>query len=104
MANNTGKKFGGRKKGTPNKDIKEIKDIFQVLIEQNLNNLDLWINQVAEKSPEKAINVVLKLSEYILPKVSNAKVIEVVVDEFEHMTDEEIIAEIKRLDDIINMD
>ena len=94
MANTTGKKHGGRKKGTPNKETKDIREAFQLLVENNLDNLELWINQLAEKNPEKAINTILKLSDYILPKLNKTEIIENKKDEFEDMTDEEIEAEI----------
>lgn len=40
MANTTVKKFGGRKKGTPNKTTKKIRSAFQLIIDKNLNNID----------------------------------------------------------------
>ncbi|QMU64599.1 MAG: hypothetical protein GKR88_10075 [Flavobacteriaceae bacterium] len=55
MANTTGKKFGGRKKGTPNKTTKEIRNAFQLIIDKNLNNIDKWLNEIAETNPKKAI-------------------------------------------------
>lgn len=94
--NTTGKKYGGRKKGTPNKEVKDIREAFQVLIENNLDKMDLWINQLAEKNPEKAINTILRLSDYILPKLTKTEITQLPKDEYANMTDEELDAEIKK--------
>lgn len=98
MANLTGKKFGGRKKGTPNKQTKEIREAYQFLIENNLENLDNWLNRVAESNPEKAIGILLKVTDYVLPKLDKVEVLEEQVDEYDNMTEEELMEEIKRLD------
>lgn len=97
MANTTGKKFGGRKKGTPNKSTKETRETFKKVLNDNLDNLDVWLNKVADKNPEKAINILLKISEFIIPKLNKIEVEETPKDEFENMTDEELDAELKRL-------
>ena len=94
--NTTGKKYGGRKKGTPNKEVKDIREAFQVLIENNLDKMDLWINQLAEKNPEKAINTILRLSDFILPKLTKTEITQLPKDEYANMTDEELDAEIKK--------
>ncbi len=69
MANTTGKKFGGRKQGTPNKTTKEIKEAFQTILSNNIDNLDTWLNDIALKNPTKAFEIILKLSEFVLPKL-----------------------------------
>jgi len=73
MANTTGKKFGGRKKGTPNKTTKEIKEAFELIVDNNLNNIDEWIKNIADDNPEKAINIILKFAEYVLPKLNKTE-------------------------------
>ncbi|MDB0599877.1 hypothetical protein PL373_01655 [Tenacibaculum maritimum] len=97
MANTTGKKFGGRKKGTPNKTTKEIRDSFQFIIDKNLNNLDKWLNKIGKDNPEKAITLILNISEYVLPKLNKIEFDEKIEDDIENMTDEEIDAELKKL-------
>ena len=39
MANLTGKKFGGRKKGTPNKVTDKVRSQFEKLLSKNLKTL-----------------------------------------------------------------
>jgi len=98
MANTTGKKFGGRKKGTPNKTTKEIKDAFQLIIDKNICNIDKWLNEVAHKNPEKAIGLILSISEFILPKINKVEFSEMVVDQYENMTEEELNLELEKLE------
>ena len=43
-----GQKTGGRNKGTPNKVTKEIREVYQELLEKNLNNIDTWLQKVAK--------------------------------------------------------
>lgn len=97
MANTTGKKFGGRKKGTPNKTTKEIKEAFELIVDNNLNNIDEWIKNIADDNPEKAINIILKFAEYVLPKLNKTEYIETKDDEYVNMTDDELEKEMKEM-------
>lgn len=67
----TGHKTGGRKKGTANKVTKEIKEAYQQLINNNLDNLDTWIKDIAKDNPVKAMELIIKLSDFVLPKMKN---------------------------------
>lgn len=64
----------GKKPGTVNKTTKEIREAYQNLVEMNLENMSLWIAQIAAESPEKAMDTVIKLSEYILPKLARTEI------------------------------
>ena len=59
----------GRPKGVPNKITADIKESFQSLVEGNLSNIGTWLEQVADKDPAKAIDLLIRLSEFILPKI-----------------------------------
>ena len=63
MANNTGQKFGGRTKGTPNRNTDEIRQKFQLLIENNLTTLE---NDIKELEPKNRIKAILDLSKFLL--------------------------------------
>tara|TARA_R110000764_G_scaffold153401_1_gene241324 strand:+ start:701 stop:1015 length:315 start_codon:yes stop_codon:yes gene_type:complete len=76
MANTTGQKFGGREKGTPNKDTKDIRKVYSKLLEDNESKLQSLFNQVAEKNPQKAIELILKMSEFVLPKLRSTELIQ----------------------------
>lgn len=64
----------GRKEGTPNKITKDIKESYRLLLEANLDNLSVWLNQVAMKDPAKALNIILSISEYVVPKLERSEV------------------------------
>ena len=64
MANNTGQKFGGRTKGIPNRTTTEIRQNFQLLIENNLETLE---SDLKELEPKDRIKAILDLSKFVLP-------------------------------------
>ena len=63
----------GRKKGTPNKTTEEIREAFQMLIESSLPDIQKWLKQVAANNPEKALQIVEKYSDFILPKLQRTE-------------------------------
>ncbi len=74
MANTTGKKWGGRTKGTPNKQTQEIREAYKQLIEMNLDNMSKWISTIAEDNPEKAVDLIIKLSDFVIPKLNRTEI------------------------------
>ncbi|MCP9198799.1 hypothetical protein MKO06_02705 [Gramella sp. GC03-9] len=60
--------------GTRNKSTKEIKEAFQLLIENNLEKMEGWLDKIAKKNPEKAFDMVIKLSDFIVPKLSKQEI------------------------------
>ena len=69
MANKTGIKYGGREKDTANKATAGLREAFRELLEGNMGRLQELLDKVAEKKPEKALELLLKLSEFVLPKL-----------------------------------
>ncbi len=65
MANTTGMKFGGRKAGTPNKTSHEMRELIQVFLEQQFENLDEIFENL---KPRDKINTIIKMFPYILRK------------------------------------
>lgn len=66
MANTTGKKFGGRQKGTPNKISSSIKDKIHELVVSELDNVESLLNLIED--PKDRIDALIKLLPYVLPK------------------------------------
>ena len=64
----------GRPKGVPNKTTKEIREAFQMLIESSLPDIQDWLRRVADENPEKALLIVEKYSDYILPKLQRTEI------------------------------
>jgi hypothetical protein len=74
MANNTGIKYGGRQRGTPNKATARLREAFTELLEDNIGKVQELFDKVAEKNPQKALELLLKLSEFALPKLRAVEV------------------------------
>lgn len=60
----------GRKKGTPNKFDAEAKELMQRLVLYGLENSKKWLRRTARANPVKALNVLAKVAEYAMPKLS----------------------------------
>lgn len=69
-----GNNLAGSRKGKPNKTTAEIRNAFQLLVEDNLDNMKVWLSDVAAEDPERALEIILKMSEYIVPKLSRTEV------------------------------
>lgn len=65
----------GRKKGIPNKTTKQVREAYQRLTEANLDNMSIWLSQIASEDPAKAMDLMLRLSEYIIPKLARQEVV-----------------------------
>lgn len=64
----------GRPKGSGNKVTMEIRQAYQNLVEMNLENMSGWLASVAADDPEKAFEMMIKLSEYVIPKLARQEV------------------------------
>jgi hypothetical protein len=64
----------GRPKGVPNKSTKQIREAYQKLTEDNLENMSIWLAQIAADDPKSALDMMLRLSEYIIPKLARTEV------------------------------
>jgi hypothetical protein len=58
----------GRKAGVPNKATKDIKAHYAALIEGNLDRIQSWLDRVAEQNPQAAIDLLIKLSPFVIPR------------------------------------
>ena len=66
MANTTGKKFGGRKKGTPNILTSEMRDILKNVMLNRLSKIDELLDQLP---PKEQMDILVKLMPYVFPKL-----------------------------------
>lgn len=85
------KKYGGRKKGTPNKDTRELRERLSDLIDMNFNKLQTDLDNL---DPKERVNTVIKLLDFALPKLRS---IENKVD-FMQLSDEQIDQIIKEIE------
>lgn len=66
MANTTGIKHGGRKKGTPNRLTKDIRAVLKNVVSNEIENLETTLDTL---NPKEGLDILLKILPYILPKV-----------------------------------
>ena len=64
-ASNAGKKS---KRGRSKTTI-ELQNSFNIILSNNLENLESWLNEVAKKEPAKALDLILKMSSFVMPKM-----------------------------------
>ena len=71
MANTTGKKFGGRTKGTPNKDTKALRERIESLLDERWDGFLEDLDRLSEK---ERVDTIVRLMEYALPKLNRTEV------------------------------
>ena len=62
------------RKGVSNKTTSEIKEAYQLLVENNLENMTSWLEKIGKDNPEKAFDLIIKMSDFIVPKLSRQEV------------------------------
>ena len=67
MANTTGKKYGGRQKGTPNRMTKELRSVLKDILYQELNDIE---KRFEELEPKTRIELLIKMMPFVLPKTN----------------------------------
>ena len=60
----------GRPKGSLNTDTSLVKEAYSHIINSNLEKLDGWLAEVGEVNPVQALKIIIKIGDYILPKLS----------------------------------
>jgi hypothetical protein len=58
----------GRPKGKPNNVTAEIRKAYELLIHNNVDQMSVWLNDIAQENPEKAFDIIIRLSPFVLPK------------------------------------
>ena len=64
----------GRPKGAANRITEELKEAFAMLLENNLEQYQIWLAQVAENDPAKALDLAIRISERFVPMLSRQEV------------------------------
>ena len=66
MANTTGKKFGGRRKGTPNRLTSEVRSALKRVLHDEIEELPVLLKNLDAKN---RVDVLVKLLPFVAPKV-----------------------------------
>ena len=66
----------GRPKGSPNTDTSLVKEAYSQIITSNLENVNDWLAEVGKANPLQALKIVLKMGDYVLPKLSRVRQIQ----------------------------
>jgi hypothetical protein len=64
----------GRAKGVPNKSTAAVREAIAKMAELNAPRFAIWLDEVAQKSPEKACDIYLRAIEYHIPKLARTEV------------------------------
>jgi hypothetical protein len=64
----------GRAKGVPNKSTAAVREAIAKMAEMNAPRFAMWLDEVAQKSPEKACDIYLRAIEYHIPKLARTEV------------------------------
>ena len=67
MANNTGLKYGGRQKGTPNRLTKELRAILKEALHKELKSIG---ERLEHLEPKERLEVLIKLMPFVFPKMN----------------------------------
>jgi hypothetical protein len=60
----------GRPPGSPNKVTKNIREKFEEIIEKKSIKISNWLDKVADEDPAKAIELITRMAEYVVPKLN----------------------------------
>lgn len=65
----------GRRAGIPNKATREFRETIRQLLENNADNVSIWLDQVAADDPNRALEHIARLAEFAAPKMSRTEVV-----------------------------
>lgn len=63
----------GRPKGIPNKATTQAREAIAKLVDGNADRLQAWLDEIAEKDPEKAWRCMMDVIEYHIPKLARTE-------------------------------
>ena len=66
----------GRKRGVPNKVTASAREIFAAFLDCNAAKAQGWIDRVAKHNPKGALELLVKVAEFCLPKLQRTEVVD----------------------------
>lgn len=64
----------GRKPGSLNRATSDVRAAFTLLVENNAPKMQRWLDRVATTDPGRALDVIAKLSDFVIPRLSRTEV------------------------------
>ena len=64
----------GRPKGSKDKVTTKAKEAYAMFLENNMDNFQGWIDRVAANNPAKALEIMIKLTNYVIPIMNSNSV------------------------------
>ncbi len=64
----------GRPKGAKDKAQTDVKQAYQLLVENNLSNIEIWLREIAKNDPVKAFDILLRLSRFVIPEMKATEI------------------------------
>jgi hypothetical protein len=64
----------GRPRGSVNKVSTRVRDAFALLLDNQMDSLESMILRIAEKDPRGAVELIIKISERFLPKLTQTQI------------------------------
>ena len=74
MAHGDKREGAGRKQGGTNTVTQATRETFQLLVDQNFDELQGWISTVAAEDPARAFDMVMALASHCIPKLKAIEV------------------------------
>lgn len=65
----------GRPKGSLNKATADAREAFKNLMEKNTPQMQKWLEEVAAEDPAKALDLMMKIAEFVLPKLQRQELV-----------------------------
>ena len=64
----SGAKAGKKSKRPKDKELSELRESFADILSDNKHNVNKWLDEVAKDDPAKALELLLKIGSFIIPK------------------------------------
>jgi hypothetical protein len=80
----------GRPKGKPNRVTADARAVLQAVFEEQAPLVSGWFASVAQEDPGRALDALLRLAEYHIPKLGRLEL------DLTKMTPEQLLAELER--------
>ena len=93
---------GSKSKRGEGRLTKETKEIFIDVLNANKKNINLWLKDTAKDSPSKALELLLKISSFVLPKPKAMDIfLNDTKNDLSQLTDEELEEQLYQSDRIL---